>query len=221
MWFVKEMRSSKPSYTLFTMGKLLYLGLDPERFATQKPLIHYPLIEIHPRSAAELAPYLTQMERYTHLLFTSREAVKILAQLVPERLWMRKECIAVGPATAELLPDSMIAKRHTAEGVIALLKELDLAKAHLFYPHSALARPLLRDYLRSQSFTSTCCIFYDTHLKKELPPLDWTEVEEIVFTSPSVVEAFHLLFGRPPSRCKLTPIGPVTHLKLEKIFNLS
>lgn len=183
----------------------LYLGLRPKN----KEVIHFPLIRIVPRQVPEA---FANFSLYTHVVFTSQSAAEICfqANLKNEHLiW-----IAVGKETKRRIEEegyvAIAPEEETAEGLIARLDDLDLRDAFLFWPHSALSRPLLIDYFERRKLRHCSPVLYDTefHLPGPLPPLD--EIEEIVFTSPSTVHAFLHFFGSLPKEKKLTPIGPVT-----------
>ncbi len=64
------------------MKTILYLGTDPERYLQDKKdvmLIHYPVIAIIPRALdhSEVGRAYRDLSSYTHLLFTSKNAVRV------------------------------------------------------------------------------------------------------------------------------------------------
>ena len=69
---------------------VLYLGLDPSRYP--RPVLHYPILKIVPRA-------VTVPDSYTHLLFTSRQAVFRWREIASEP-W--PQSLAIGDATAAL-----------------------------------------------------------------------------------------------------------------------
>lgn len=162
---------------------------------------------------------------YTHLIFTSRNAVSIFFDLaasfnLPLEEIKSKIVAVVGQRTAEKLMGyqliaNYIAEEETAEGIVKVLKNLDLQYSHVFLPQSSLARPVISDWLKEQNIKCTSCYIYDTefNLPKDLP--DLADFEKIVFTSPSVVNAFLKAYGSLPLDKMLIPIGSVTdqHLK--------
>ena len=190
--------------------KILYLGLDPSRYPEE--VTHYPIIRTIPRPFDEKVE--ANFNSSTHLIFTSRSAVRILQK---ERLCFEgKIVIAVGKGTAALLERvDFVAQDECAEGIVELLKQLDLREAHLFWPHSALSRPVIRNFLEGSVIRNTDCIVYDTLPNKVTPLPSLDEYDEIVFTSPSTVNAFLDLFGPLPKDKILTAIGSVTESKLE------
>lgn len=188
---------------------VLYLGLNPPPPNPKKKIIHFPIIKIIPRPKEDY-----DMSKYTHLIFTSQSSVEIFCNNVPHFEIKDKCFIAVGQATANSLkkhhlPVHKIPKMETAEGIIAELQNLDMTNAFVFWPRSALARPVLGNYFKEKNIKFCDCILYDTvtHQPGPLPDLEF--FKEIIFTSPSTVDAFKQLYGRFPDK-KLSCIGPIT-----------
>jgi uroporphyrinogen-III synthase len=189
--------------------KILYLGLEMPAHLAEKAL-HCPIISVVPRDPTEC---LTLFPPCTHLVVTSKSSVRILQNL---GLDLRsKVTIAVGQQTANLLPVAHhVAAEECAEGVVALLRGLDLREAQLFWPHAAKARSVISDYCREAGVRLSECILYDTVVRMPHPLPDLSIFEEIVFTSPSCVDAFIEIFGPLPREKRLTAIGPVTQMRL-------
>jgi len=200
--------------------RVLYLGLDPSRYEGEHELTHLPLIRIEPRPLEGVVKNaFLNFENFTHVLFTSRSAVAIFLDYAQKLSLVdvhKKKYICVGTATAELLSDyqTLYPQEQTAEGVVELLKTLDLRASRIFFPHSKLSRPVIFQYLERNAISFQPLVLYDTVFNPvNLPSLD--EYDELVFTSPSTVHAFaKLTHQRPlPSRC--VAIGPIT----KKVLN--
>ena len=129
---------------------------------------------------------------------------------------------AVGRATAEVLERvDCIAHIETAEGIVAELEKRDLSSANICLPRSALSRTVIPDYLHMRGVSFTAPILYDTAQRRPdpLPLLD--EFDEIIFTSPSGVQAFVDIFGALPKDKQLTAMGPITEKALEKFLKFT
>ena len=213
------------------LKRILYLGLDPSHYTGKGEITHWPIIQIIPRPLSDPAVQQTlkQFDRYSHILITSKSTVAILSEYLSQleidlQIWRNKVTIAVGQVTAkhlkkrEIVP-TYVAQEETAEGMIKELQQLSLAKAHVFWPHSAQARPLLKDFLTLQKIHHTTCVLYEPkpQLLETLPQLE--NFDEIVFTSPSTVKAFIYFFGALPPAIQLTAIGPITKNYLEELPN--
>lgn len=206
---------------------VLYTGTDPSHFVSDKAVIHYPLIEIVPRPLDDVSIYsvMADLDRYTHIVFTSKNTVPIFCA------WMKvvgcipeAEIIAVGKVTAEALRSvglypAHIARDERQEGVIELLMLQDLKHAYILVPRSSQARPQIQLFLEKYGIRHQLCDLYDTVPKvpKVLP--DLSTVDEIVFTSPTTVDAFIQVFGTLPADKQLTSIGPVTEEKIRGVLH--
>lgn len=210
------------------MGKILYLGLDPSTSYPDESITHCPIIQTIPYvpENRDIQESMRCFNEYTHLIFTSKSAVHFFMDLAKHYGYKAAELqsktyISVGPVTAAALQgygmnSILTAKQETAEGVVELLDTLDLSNSYLFWPHSALSRPIITDYMKSRKVMWRDCEIYTTETRYPNPIPSLDEFEEIVFTSPSTVEAFIKIFGSLPSDKTLTAIGPVTHERLMK-----
>lgn len=208
--------------------RILYLGLDPTLYRAQGHVTHWPIIRIMPRPLTEpdLQRALCTFDHYSHVIISSKSSVTILKDYLPRlgislQKWAVKTTIAVGQVTAKHLTDcgiqpAIVAQEETAEGIMTELQSLSLEDAHVFWPHSARARSVLKDFFITSSIRYTTCILYDPvpRLPDHLPTLD--HFDEIIFTSPSTVEAFLDIFGEFPTHIALTSIGPITARYLDE-----
>lgn len=208
----------------------LYLGLDPSNFKTNNTLIHCPIIQTIPRdfNLPQIQHVFEDIPAYTHFIFTSKVGVNVFFDCLRHyeyhpNVLEGKEVIAIGTATARAIEErgghvSQIAKEETQEGIIKMLAVQNLDNAFMFLPCSALSRPDLAHFLMIRRVRHQLCKMYDTRAVEleELP--DLSEVDEIVFTSPSTIDAFKKIFGEIPKNKKLTTIGPITQSKLNSVF---
>lgn len=210
------MTSTEPS------RRILYLGLEIPPEIKNHTVIHCPLIQTIPRPKENLdiIKAFHYIKDYTHLIFTSKTSVAIFFEYIshfgisPDKL-QKKTFIAVGTRTAGKIKEHssapiLVANLETAEGIIDLLKNKNLNNSFLFWPHSALSRPILSNWLKDESINHHSCVFYDTIFQKPLKLPDPEDYDEIIFTSPSTVDAFINFFGSPPENKQLTFIGPIT-----------
>ncbi len=215
-----------------TTSCALYLGLKLPAGLSLGSTVHYPIIQvvpIHPEDHS-IKNAFALLEQYTHLIFTSKTAVRIFFEYLSlyeykiESL-INKEFIAVGSKTADVIKKKgdftvQVPKLETAEGVVQLLEKTTLQKPYFFWPHSALSRDVITQFFKKNCFAFVDCAFYDTkpYLPSPLPEL--SPFGEIIFTSPSTVDAFIHFFGELPVHKNLTAIGPVTENYLRKVLTL-
>lgn len=208
--------------------QVLYVGLELPPFLKAAGATHCPLISIFPRGIKDEAIRQTfnEMSHYTHIIFTSKSSVAIFCELaeslgIPLAGLQKKSLLAVGRATASKmgsfgLNPSQIAKNETAEGIIDLLMANDLSDAYVFWPHSALSRPVIAQWLEKHNVRYRDTVLYDTIFQKPAQLPELKDYSEIIFTSPSTIDAFKQAYGIIPMDKRLTCIGPITeqHLKL-------
>jgi len=205
--------------------KILYLGSDPSRFASEGDVTHLQLIEIVPRPIEEIEWVLADWEEYTHLLFTSKHAVSLFFSLLKSRGFAPKHSvIAVGQTTAKIAvqygwKEPLCASSECQEGVLDLLRKMDWKSSdYILMPRSSLARGALENYCIEQNLRHQVCDLYDTIPKKVLLP-DLEQFDQIFFSSPSTVKAFFSLIQKLPKRPELKAIGSVTQQNLAKAVN--
>jgi len=204
-------------------SRILYTGLEMPLAYEVLSAKHVPFIEVVPRSSEDLSikRCLAEFDKYTHIIFTSKCAASIFLSF--QKIKMKK-VIVVGKGTEGRILSlggvvHKVAKEETAEGVVQLLSQeiRENPNAYFLWPHAAKVRPVIRDWLHGHAISHDECILYDTHTRKlESVPL-LNQFDEIVFTSPSTVDAFLEIYGTHPveKRIKLTAIGPITQAKVK------
>jgi uroporphyrinogen-III synthase len=210
------------------MKKVLYLGTSPKNFATKDHLIHYPVINIVPRSidTPEIERAFEDIPRYSHLIFTGKNTVEIFfnhfRDLKRDSRELKEKClIAIGQVTASYLKDQgqkvdLISQKETQEGLIDELISRKLEQAYVFLPRSSRSRPLLVNFFEEHQIKYRACDLYDTLFQSPQPVPDLSEIDEIVFTSPSTIDAFLQIYSAIPKGKKLTVLGPVTAKALKR-----
>lgn len=210
--------------------KVLYLGISPKY--VKEEVVHCPLIHVVARdfSRFDIQNAFADIPEYTHLIFTSKNGVEIFFRCLEHHGYGPldlggKQIFAVGKVTAHGLEKrgvkvSQIAPQETQEGVIHLLAMEDLNGAYILLPQSSRSRPALTYALMGWGVRHQKIYLYDTkiHIPAIKPKLD--DFDEIIFTSPSTVDAFNQIFKSVPKGIKMTPIGPITEkaLKLKLKF---
>lgn len=199
--------------------RILYLGLDPSRFVHSGTLIHYPILRIVPLQSFAIEEMHRDWSQFTHVIVTSRTSFRFLPTD-----FRNKQLLAIGPATLQAAQQTgafmYLAPDSTQEGVIALLETLDLRNSYILYPRSSLARDALQMFLQKQTLRAQIVDLYKAVPHQPGPLPDLGSVDQIVFTSPSTVDAFLQIFGPIPFDKKITSIGPITASKIAEIAPL-
>ncbi|WP_316358979.1 uroporphyrinogen-III synthase [Candidatus Neptunichlamydia sp. REUL1] len=194
--------------------RVLYLGTEGK-----KGMEHLPLIEIIPRDfqGFEIQTAMADFSEYTHVILTSKNGARIFCDCMEyyKVKLQGKKVFAVGKVTAKALEErgvkvDEVAVEETQEGVIHLLAMEDLDDAYVLLPQSSRARSALSSSLMLRRVRHQKVSIYDT--KKKIPGVkpDLKSFDEIIFTSPSTVEAFSETFTAVPKGIKLTAIGAIT-----------
>lgn len=199
------------------MAKALYLGPSFPKYAfREKNIIHCPLISITPFEIS-----LDNWDAYTHVILTSKEAIRILmAFLRKNKLsFASKTAITTGKASAAILKaygiPTLVPEQETAEGVAKIIDSIQ--NAYFFWPHSLGSRPVIQEALKQKLHFAP--VLYETVANPEASLPDLTDFQEVLFSSPSTVEAFFALTPEPPSHLALLPIGPITAEKLYRLYS--
>lgn len=205
------------------MKTVLYLGLEPPE---DKPhYLHRPIIKtiLYPVENPDIQIAFKSIPDYTHIIITSKTAARYFFQHLSHFNFNLKDLqsktfIAVGKKTASALTENglkkiIVSEQETSEGIVNTLHQLQLQNAYIFWPHSQLSRPIISQFLKTQR--SQECILYTTMTQIPTPIPNLDHFEEIIFTSPSTVDAFLEIYKALPKDKILTPIGPVTRTKLE------
>ena len=210
------------------MKKVLYLGTSPDRFFHLEEVLHYPVIQLIPKTVRDsrVKFCLSQLSLFSHCIITSKNSVKILWDLClnssidPQSL-LRGKCISIGPVTSAALSERGVAPLWqaldaTQEGIISSLQGRITKDSYVFYPRSSLARSVLHSYLKDSKIPHEVLDLYDTVYQEPEPRPTLEEIQEIVFTSPSTVDAFFQIFDVIPSGIKISFQGPITEKKFQE-----
>jgi hydroxymethylbilane synthase len=198
---------------------VLHTGLEPYASINENCAhLHIPFIHVVPRPKLEL-----DVSKYSHFIFTSKSAVKLFFSHYQEPYLLKKTFLAVGTSTAASLrkqgvENILTAVQEHAEGVVELLKTLNLSNAFMLWPHAAGSRDVISDYLKSSHIQHDEVILYDTVSRKPDPAPHLALIDEITFTSPSTVDSFVEFYGTLPQNKILKAIGPITEKHIERIL---
>ena len=207
------------------MKTTLYLGLKPPEDKIH--YLHCPIIKtiLHPPENSDIQLGFQSIPKYTHIIITSKTAARYFFQHLSHFKFnsqdlLNKTFIAVGKKTADTLTENgikkiLIAEQETSEGIVSTLHQLQ--NTYVFWPHSQLSRPIISQFLKKQAIPFQECILYTTITQIPTPVPNLDHFQEIIFTSPSTVDAFLEIYKALPSDKILTTIGPITRAKLAGI----
>lgn len=189
------------------------LGLEKTEDALHVPLIQ---IKYKDRSVAEVASFFDDLAQYTALVFTSPRAVDAFVRIAPIP---EVPLFSVGKKTTErLLAEGKYtihtAKEENQEGVLHTLLLTDFTDAYIGLPCSSKARASLSIGLGYRGIRHQVGPLYDTLLHPEQKLPDLLAISELVFTSPSTVDAFARMHAAIPDHitCVVQGLSTKSHL---------
>lgn len=202
--------------------RVLYLGTDPRRWQSAGCVWHKPIIEPVAKTAhPKIEAMIDQLSQFSHLLLSSPQAAKFFFHYLKNKkiTCPIPEALVIGEGTAQATPlkKQILSPGSTAEDFEPLLKKLP-KDAKVLYPHSELARPLIKQLLTQHQIEHFAIDLYTTRAKAWKEPLCLNRYDEIVFTSPSCVKSFFERHSTWPFETKMTAIGPITEKELNKFL---
>lgn len=191
--------------------RTLYTGIS----CPNPAYVHTPLIEIRPvQDDRVLRQVAGAMDRYDYLLFTSRFAVKYFHGRC-------RQTVSIGKTTTAALREADVTEvleveRDNSYGVIDWFSRQP--RGHVLIPRSNLALPIIPEGLRQLGFEVTCITAYENCMPEHPLKTDLSQIDRIVFTSPSTIDNFVRLYGTLPTDKQLDTRGPVTQEHLDTII---
>ncbi|MFN4245236.1 MAG: uroporphyrinogen-III C-methyltransferase, partial [Brevinematia bacterium] len=211
--------------------KILFTGISEERFFEDGIIFHVPMVKIVPlEDYSELRTYVRRVcdGDFDWLVFCSRYGVlyffKSLFDIGLDSRYLKNVKIsAIGLSTANMLknygiiPD-LVPKNESSEG---LLEEFRNVKpGRIFMPRSDLSDKGLGYGFSKLGFEVEECIAYRNIMPEYLPDIDFSLIDEIIFTSPSTVRNFIKRYNSIPANVEIKCIGPKTEMELRKYISV-
>ena len=193
--------------------KTLYTGIrcpDPT-------FVHTPLIEIHSvADTSRLREAADEVDTYDYLLYTSRHAVTYF----PPRC-QHPVIGSIGPVTTEALRLAGAeaikqVEKDDSYGVIDWFAEQP--RGRVLIPRSNLALSIIPEGLRNLGFDVTTVTAYENRMPENAMKVDLSQVDTIVFSSPSTIDNFIRLYGKLPTDKQLLTRGRITERHLQEVI---
>ena len=201
--------------------RILFTGLSQERFFLKENYFHLPLIKIEPlEDYKEFDNHLRKIEEFDWIVFTSRYGVEYFFTRLNHlgfdtRILKGARIAAIGNSTEKRLFDfgvlaNLVPVKESSEGLLEALKKENLKDKRIFLPRSDIADKGLTAGLELLGAKVTSCVSYKNKMPENLPDLDLSFFDVIMFTSPSTVRNFKNRYGKIPKEIKIHCIGEVT-----------
>ena len=189
---------------------ILVTGTQKEHYDQIGKVIHQPLIQIEKiENNTELIKELDRLIEYDWLFFTSRYAVNFFFEELEKsgkdsRNLAGLKIASVGNVTSEalkqhgILPD-LQATEESSDGLLNDIEKKKIPSAKVLIPRSDIGLPVLPEGLKKLGLEVTLVGIYQNTFPENLQRLDLTNVQIIVFSSPSCVSNFLKLYGSFPA----------------------
>lgn len=193
--------------------KTLYTGIrcpDPT-------FVHTPLIEIKPvADTSRLREAADEVDTYDYLLYTSRHAVTYFQPRCQHPV-----IVSIGPVTTEALrlagaETIKQVEKDDSYGVIDWFAEQP--RGRVLIPRSNLALSIIPEGLRNLGFDVTTVTAYENRMPENAMKVDLSQVDTIVFSSPSTIDNFFRLYGKLPTDKQLLTRGRITERHLQEVI---
>ncbi|MCX5813711.1 MAG: uroporphyrinogen-III C-methyltransferase [Proteobacteria bacterium] len=190
-------------------------------------VIYIPTIEIEPIDPNKaLLKSFKRIRSYYCIIFTSVNGASIFFDNLfkigmDARDLYGIKVLPIGEATASFLksvgivPD-LVPEQFTSEGIVHVLKDLDIKDNVFLLPRAKDARDVIVDYIKNQGGKCDVVPLYKASLP-ETPALLTEKPDIITFTSSSTVSNFLKIYGRKAlNNTLIASIGPITTETLRK-----
>ncbi len=197
--------------------KTLFTGISEDRNALRQrygeEVTCTPLIEIAAvADRTALRATCEDIDRYDYLLFTSRFAVRHYVReltFLPGTL----RVVSIGATTTKALHQEDIGEveqvgQDNSYGVVEWFRQQP--RGRVLFPRSDIALPIITDGLQALGFDVHAVTAYVNRMPQHPVRVDLDDFDRIVFTSPSTVRHFVMLYGALPVDKKLEARGPIT-----------
>lgn len=213
-----------------TQKKILFTGISEERFFEEGIIFHIPMVKIIPlEDYSVLRGYISRIvnEEFDWIVFCSRYGVIYFFKNLFEmgfdtRVLSKLKFACVGSSTANMLKNygivaDLVPKDENSEGLVRAFESVD--RARIFMPRSDLSDKGLKKSLSELGFYVEECIVYKNIIPEDLPDIDFSLIDEIIFTSPSTVRNFVRRYGKIPDGINIRWIGPKTEAEVRKYIS--
>lgn len=201
--------------------RILFTGISTKRYFEKGIFFHLPLIKIEPlKDYREFDGSLKNIEGYDWLIFLSRYGVQYFFQRLNKigcdvRKLKGIKIAAIGDSTRRRLSDfgvlaDLVPEDESSRGLLEEFKRIDIKNKRIFLPRSDISDKGVEKELRKLGAKVASSFAYRNVFPENLPDLDLSFFDEIVFTSPSGVRNFAKRYGKLPKKIKVSCIGQVT-----------
>lgn len=203
--------------------------VNKESKGTEKT-VHTPLISVK-KSTNNIINKLLQdgLKTYDWIIFTSRYGVRFFFETLDElnfdiRALGDVKIASVGETTTTELKKCRIyptieSLTESAEGLVNFFNENKIVDQKILLPRSDKGLKFLSEQLTKLNNEVTDLSIYENCVNENAEKVELSDFQKIIFSSPSGVDAFKLLYGNLPEGVQLVAKGKTTENRIKEILN--
>jgi uroporphyrinogen III methyltransferase/synthase len=191
--------------------KILVTGTNPEKYEKLGDVVHQPMIDLKPVEFQK-----KNLSDYDWVIFTSGFGVKFFLKGHDgfEKNRESFQICAIGKSTSKALEEhgvsaDLVPEEYSSKSIVDAFKKIDLKRKSMLIPRSSLSSDYLPDELKKMGAIVDAVTVYE-NVMPGITKIDLSDIDEIVFTSPSTVRNFYSVYGGVPAGAKVNCIGDVT-----------
>ncbi len=207
--------------------KILFTGLSGERYFEEGSFFHLPLIRIEPlEDYGEFDRLLENIGSFDWIAFASRYGARYFFERLAVlgldcRVLGGVKIAAVGGSTKRELENhgilaDLVPPDESSAGLLESFRAEGVEGKSIFLPRSDISDKGLEKGLSGLGARVSSAFAYRNVMPENLPELDCSGFDEIMFTSPSTVRNFRKKYKKIPAHVKVKCIGAVTLREAEK-----
>lgn len=209
---------------------ILVTGTTNKEHKGEDKVVHTPLITVKKASNSTINQLLKDgLKTYDWIIFTSQYGVQFFFETLDELNFDIRNLAgikigSVGETTTETLkkyrlyPD-IESLTESAEGLVNYFKENDIKDQKILLPRSDKGLKYLSEQLEKLKNEVTDLSIYENQVNENPQKVELSDFQKIIFSSPSGVDAFQLLYGNLPEGIQLIAKGKTTENKLKENLN--
>lgn len=206
--------------------RILVLGTHPEKYTHLGTIVHRPIVKcVALEDYTQFDKTIKQSQKYEWLIFTSAHSVRFFFERLRQvgsdaRSLASMKIAAIGRTTARELSGfgilaDLVPEDESSAGLLEKFASLDMKNKRVLLPRAKVTSRELPDGLASFGATIDEVAAYMT-VEIEPADVDFKHIDQVLFTSGSVVRAFVKKFGQVPPHVKVYCLGRPTQQEAKK-----
>jgi len=206
--------------------RILLLGTHPEKYHHLGTIVHRPMIDcVALEDYSKADAVLKALAAFQWIVFTSANGIRffferLVAIGLDSRALASSRVAVIGKTSAQYLARfgikaDMCPDTESSKGLIEKFETLDIAGSKILLPQAEAASTELAQGLSAMGAEVEALALYRT-VELEPDPIDFENIDWIIFTSGSTIRSFVKRFGSVPAHIKAYCLGPPSLAEAKK-----